>query len=107
MESSQKTGGKRARRILVCASGGYIVYSLPRIILHLLHHVADDVQVVLSRTAAKLVSPYAVDVASRNRVFIEMDDSGEGVYVPHIELEKVANVAKAKIKEAIIAVTGG
>jgi pyruvate dehydrogenase (quinone) len=27
--------------------------------------------------------------------------------VPHIELEKVANVAKAKIKEAIIAVTGG
>ena len=27
--------------------------------------------------------------------------------VPHIELGKVANVAKAKIKEAIIAVTGG
>jgi pyruvate dehydrogenase (quinone) len=27
--------------------------------------------------------------------------------VPHIELDKVANVAKAKIKEAIIAVTGG
>jgi hypothetical protein len=27
--------------------------------------------------------------------------------VPNIELEKVANVAKAEIKEAIIAVTGG
>jgi thiamine pyrophosphate-dependent acetolactate synthase large subunit-like protein len=27
--------------------------------------------------------------------------------VPHIELDKVANVAKAKIKEAVLAVTGG
>jgi pyruvate dehydrogenase (quinone) len=27
--------------------------------------------------------------------------------VPHIELEKIANVAKAKVKEAILAVTGG
>jgi pyruvate dehydrogenase (quinone) len=27
--------------------------------------------------------------------------------VPHIELEKVANVAEAKVKEAILAVTGG
>jgi pyruvate dehydrogenase (quinone) len=27
--------------------------------------------------------------------------------VPHIELDKVANVAKAKVKEAILAVTGG
>jgi phosphopantothenoylcysteine synthetase/decarboxylase len=86
MQSNRKTRGKRARRVLVCASGGYIVYSLPRIILHLLHHFADNVQVVLSRAAAKLVSPYAVEVASRNRVFIEMDDSGDGVYVPHIEL---------------------
>jgi phosphopantothenoylcysteine decarboxylase/phosphopantothenate--cysteine ligase len=48
--------------------------------------VADDVQVVLSRTAARMVSSYAVEVASRNRVFVEMDDCGDGVYVPHIEL---------------------
>jgi thiamine pyrophosphate-dependent acetolactate synthase large subunit-like protein len=32
--------------------------------------------------------------------------ANELLNVPHIELEKVANVAKAKIKEAIIAVTG-
>src|SRR5262245_8160418 len=88
MQSNRKTQGKRARRILVCASGGYIVYALPRIILHLLHHFADEVQVVLSRAAAKLVSPYAVEVASRNRVFVEMDDTGGGIYVPHIELSR-------------------
>ena len=81
-----KPTGKRARRLLLCATGAYISYGLPRIILHLLRHVADDVQVALSRDAAKMVSPYAVEVASRNRVFVEMDDCGDGVYVPHIEL---------------------
>jgi len=86
MPSGRKKEGKRARRILLCACGGYIVYSLPRIVLQLVHHFADDVQVVLSRAAANLVAPHAVEVASRNKVFIEMDDTGGGIYVPHIEL---------------------
>jgi phosphopantothenoylcysteine decarboxylase/phosphopantothenate--cysteine ligase len=59
---------------------------LPRIVLQLLKHFADDIQVVLSRSAANLVSPYAVEVASRNKVFVEMDDRKADVYVPHIEL---------------------
>jgi len=83
---------KRAGRMLLCASGAYICYGLPRIILHLLRHVADDVQVVLSPAAAKMVSPYALEVASRNRVFVEMDDCGDGVYVPHIELARNADL---------------
>jgi len=86
MWGNEQERGKRARRMLLCASGAYICYGLPRIVLHLLRHVADDVQVVLSPTAAKLVSPYALEVASRNRVFVEMDDCGDGIYVPHIEL---------------------
>jgi phosphopantothenoylcysteine synthetase/decarboxylase len=88
MQSDQPGSGKRARRMLLCASGAYIAYGLPRIILHLLRHAADDVQVVLSRAAAKMVSAYAIEVASRNRVFIEIDDCGDGVYVPHIELAR-------------------
>jgi phosphopantothenoylcysteine decarboxylase/phosphopantothenate--cysteine ligase len=86
MQDNQPQRVKRARRMLLCASGAYVTYGLPRIILHLLHHIADDVQVVLSRAAAKLVSPYAVEVASRNHVFVEMDECADGVYVPHIEL---------------------
>jgi phosphopantothenoylcysteine synthetase/decarboxylase len=86
MKSDPHGGRKRAQRILVCATGGYLCYSLPGFVLHLLRHFADDVQVVLSRSAAKMVSPYAVEVASRNRVFIEMEDSGDDIYVPHIEL---------------------
>ena len=29
---------------------------------------------------------HSVEVASRNKVFVEMDDTGDGIYVPHIEL---------------------
>jgi len=88
MQGDKPERGKRVRRMLLCASGAYICYGLPRIVLHLLHHFADDVQVVLSAAAAKMVSPYAVEVASRHRVFVETDDHGDGVYVPHIELAR-------------------
>src|SRR6516165_943493 len=99
-----KSTGKRARRLLLCATGAYISYGLPRIILHLLRHVADDVQVALSRDAAKIVSPYAVEVASRNHVFVEMDDCGDGVYVPHIELGRNVELIVALIIAADVPV---
>ena len=54
----------------------------------MIYHIADDVQVVLSRAAAKMVSPYSVEVASRNAVFVEGADSAGGIYVPHIELSR-------------------
>jgi phosphopantothenoylcysteine decarboxylase/phosphopantothenate--cysteine ligase len=77
---------RRARRILLCATGGYQVHTLPGFVLSLLRHFADDVQVVLSRAAAKLVSKAAVEVASRHPVFVEMDETSPDVFVPHIEL---------------------
>jgi phosphopantothenoylcysteine synthetase/decarboxylase len=88
MPSDEQPREKRGRRVLLCATGAYICYGLPRFVLHLLHKFADDVQVVLSRSATKMVSPYALEVATRNRVFVEVDDRGDGVYVPHIELAR-------------------
>jgi phosphopantothenoylcysteine synthetase/decarboxylase len=76
----------RARRVLLCAAGGFQCYALPGFVLALLRHFADDVQVVLSRAAARLVAAAAVEAASRHPVFVEMDDHGDGVFVPHIEL---------------------
>ena len=92
MQKASEQRDKRARRILVCATGCYLCYSLPGFVLHLLRHFADDVQVVLSRAAATRVSPYAVEVASRNRVFVEMEDRSHDVYVPHIELGRNADL---------------
>jgi phosphopantothenoylcysteine decarboxylase/phosphopantothenate--cysteine ligase len=77
---------RRATRLLLCATGGFQCYALPGFVLSLLQHVADDVQVVLSRAAARLVSPLAVEAASRHRVYVEMEDQGPDVFVPHIEL---------------------
>ena len=82
-----RPGGKRrARRLLLCATGGYQCHVLPGFVLSLLRHFADDVQVVLSRAAARLVSRSAVEVATRHPVYVEMEDIGPDVFVPHIEL---------------------
>jgi len=80
------TKPRRARRLLLCATGGYQCHTLPGFVLSLVRHFADDVQVVLSRAAARMVSKAAVEVASRHQVFVEMDDTGPDVFVPHIEL---------------------
>jgi phosphopantothenoylcysteine decarboxylase/phosphopantothenate--cysteine ligase len=82
----------RARRILLCATGGYECYALPAFILALLRHCADDVQVVLSKAAETMTSRYAVEVASRHHVFVSMDECAEGVFVPHIELSRAADL---------------
>ena len=78
----------RAKRLLLCAAGGYQAYALPHLILALLKHFADDVQVVLSPAAAKMSSKYAIEVASRHPVFVEIDDHTTDVWVPHIELSR-------------------
>jgi phosphopantothenoylcysteine decarboxylase/phosphopantothenate--cysteine ligase len=77
---------RRARRLLVCACGSYQCYTLPGFVLSLLQHAADDVQVVLSKAAAGLVSRTAVEAACRHHVYVDMDETGPDVYVPHIEL---------------------
>jgi len=82
----------KARRLLLCVAGGFQAYAVPGFVLALLRHAADDVQVVLSRAAARLVQPYAVEVASRHPVFVELDDTGPDVYVPHIELARSAEL---------------
>jgi phosphopantothenoylcysteine decarboxylase/phosphopantothenate--cysteine ligase len=93
MSSSAEAGGRRrAQRLLLCATGGYQCYALPGFILSLLRHVADDVQVVLSAAAARLVSPLAVQAASRHPVYIGMEDTGPDVFVPHIELGRQADL---------------
>lgn len=89
------SGGAPARpvrRLLLCATGGYQCFTLPGFVLSLLRHVAEDVQVVLSAAAARLVSPLAVQVASRHPVYVGMEDTGPDVFVPHIELGRQADL---------------
>jgi len=82
----------RVRRLLLCVCGGYQAHTVPAFIVQLLRHFADDVQVVLSRAATSLVARDAVEVASRNPVFVDMNDRAVGVYLPHIELPAGADL---------------
>ncbi|APV48483.1 hypothetical protein BWI17_01540 [Betaproteobacteria bacterium GR16-43] len=77
---------------MLCVCGGYQAHTVPGFILSLRRHVADEVQVVLSHAAASLVARDAVEIASRNPVFVEMSDRAGGVYVPHIELSKGVDI---------------
>lgn len=95
---------KRAQKILLCAAGGYQSFMLPGFVISLLHHFADDVQVILSRAAARLVSVTAVEVASRHKVFVEMDDRGPDVFVPHIELGR--NIDLVLVYPATVNIVG-
>jgi phosphopantothenoylcysteine decarboxylase/phosphopantothenate--cysteine ligase len=77
---------------LLCVCGGYHAHTVPAFIVQLLRHFTDDVQVVLSPAATSLVARDAVEVASRNPVFVGMNDRASGVYVPHIELPSRADL---------------
>jgi phosphopantothenoylcysteine decarboxylase/phosphopantothenate--cysteine ligase len=94
----------RASRLLLCATGGYQCHALPSFILSLLRHFADDVQVVLSGAAARLVSPLAVQVASRHPVYTDMEETGPDVFVPHIELGR--NVDLVLVYPATVNIVG-
>lgn len=80
------------KRLLLCATGAFQTYATPGVVLSLLHHVAEDVEVVLSRAGARLTSKYAIEVASRHPVIVEMDESTPDTHVPHIELSRRANL---------------
>ena len=83
---------RRAQKLLLCVCGGYQAHTVPQFIVALLRHFANDVQVVLSRSATTMVARDAVEVASRNPVFVEMTDRAAGIYVPHVELTRDADL---------------
>lgn len=82
----------RVGKLLLCVCGCYQAHTVPAFVIALLQHVADDVHVVLSHSAATMVARDAVEIASRNPVFVEMTDRVPGIYVPHIELSRGADL---------------
>ena len=78
---------RRARRLLLCATGAYQCFTLPGFVLSLLRHVADDVHVVLSESAARLVSPLAVAAASHHHVYVGAEGDGGEAEGPGLELD--------------------
>lgn len=83
---------KPFEKLLLCAGGAFQTYATPGFVLALLRHVAEDVRVAVSPAGEKLVSRYAIEVASRHEVFVDIDQRGDEIHLPHIELAQWADL---------------
>jgi len=78
--------------LLLGVTGAIGAASVPHFLYGLRQIIAPEIVILLSRTAATLVSPYALSVLSGSPVFTSVTDKADGVSVPHIELPRRAGL---------------
>lgn len=86
-------GWKRARRILLCVTGGIAAYKIPELVSRL-HGLDCEVEILMTRAAERLVSPLALSTLSGRRVWRQDDflSCERGFEIPHIRLADWAEV---------------
>lgn len=65
---------------------------MPHYLYHFKRALADDVQVVMTSSAAKFITPYTMRLVSRRQVITDMFQEECEFAVPHIELAKWAEL---------------
>jgi phosphopantothenoylcysteine decarboxylase len=80
------------RTILVCITGAVAAVALPSYIMTIRRQLGVRVVVMLSKNAAKFVTPYALTLYSGNEVYTDTYDSTEQVLVPHIKQTQDADI---------------
>mgnify|MGYP000580021590 CR=1 FL=1 len=61
-------GWKRARRVLLCVTGGIAAYKIPELVSRLVR-LDCEVEILMTRAAERLVSPLALATLSGRRVW--------------------------------------
>ena len=86
-------GWKRARRVLLCVTGGIAAYKIPELVSRL-HGLDCEVEILMTRAAERLVSPLALSTLSGRRVWRQDDflSCERGFEIPHIRLADWAEV---------------
>lgn len=86
-------GWKRARRILLCVTGGIAAYKTPELVSRL-GGLDCEVEILMTRAAERLVSPLALSTLSGRRVWRQDDflSCERGFEIPHIRLADWAEV---------------
>lgn len=74
--------------LLLGVTGSVGVLSVPYHIKLLRESIAENVHVMMSHSAQKFVTPYAMRLYSGNYVFTDSFDISDDVRVPHIELTR-------------------
>ena len=84
---------KRARRVLLCVTGGIAAYKIPELVSRLVR-LDCEVEILMTRAAERLVSPLALSTLSGRRVWRQDDflSCERGFEIPHIRLADWAEV---------------
>ncbi|HEV7279524.1 MAG TPA: flavoprotein [Pirellulaceae bacterium] len=78
--------------MLVSVTGAVGAVAMPQYVLQFRQSLAVNVQVVMTKSARRFVTAYALRLLSGRRVITTMFDEGGGLLVPHIELARWADL---------------
>ena len=86
-------GWKRARRVLLCVTGGIAAYKIPELVSWL-RRLDCEVEILMTLAAERIVSPLALATLSGRRVWRQEDflSCERGHEIPHIRLADWAEV---------------
>ncbi|NLI96017.1 MAG: bifunctional phosphopantothenoylcysteine decarboxylase/phosphopantothenate--cysteine ligase CoaBC [Synergistaceae bacterium] len=84
---------KKGRRVLLGVTGGIAAYKIPELVRRL-RGAGNEVEIILTESAEKLVSPLALSTLSGRRVWLQKDflDFDNGWKIPHVTLAEWAEV---------------
>jgi phosphopantothenoylcysteine decarboxylase/phosphopantothenate--cysteine ligase len=80
------------KTILICVTGAVAAASLPSYITTIRKELGVRVVVMLSKNAAKFVTPYSLSLYSGNNVYTDTYDLTDNVLVPHIKHTQDADI---------------
>lgn len=80
------------KSLLIGVTGAAAATAIPGHVSFLRRGLVETVRVIMTRSAAKLVSPQAMQAYSGQPVFIDDLDLGSNLYVPHIQLVREADL---------------
>ena len=79
------------KNLLVGVTGSIAAVSIPGYVSFLRRGLVETVHVIMTESAARLVSPATMQAYSGQPVFIDSFDANAGLYVPHIQLSRQAD----------------
>lgn len=79
------------RSILLGMTGSISAPSIPGFVAFLRRGLVEQVRVIMTRSAAELVTPAAMHAYTGEPVYVDSFDTSEGVHVPHIQLTREAD----------------
>ncbi|HYH07663.1 MAG TPA: flavoprotein [Thermoanaerobaculia bacterium] len=79
------------RSLLIGMTGSISAPAIPGFITFLRRGLVEKVRVIMTRSAAELITPATMQAYTGEPVYVDSFDTSEGVHVPHIQLTREAD----------------